>query len=149
MFAPLAKLMDWSVIQYVAMMTPAKPSNPRLEEAVQFLKGPDFVPADSQPAQLEFEFNGSLHFRFPTPRPCAFPENNVVPGRLYRCLERWHEQPVIILLPALNDSASYQLRFPLIARRCNRAGFNVATLVAPYHFQRRSQGKHIIDQGHA
>ena len=29
------------------------------------------------------------------------------------------------------------LRFPLIARRCNRAGFNAATLVAPYHFQRR------------
>ena len=41
---------------------------------------------------------------------------------------------MITLLPGYNDSASYQLRFPLLARRCNRAGFNVATLVPPYTF---------------
>ena len=115
-------------------MMPANEHNPRLEEAVQFLKSPDFVPTDSQPAQVEF--NGPLYFRFPTPQPCEFPENNVVHGRLYRCGEQWQERPVIILLPGCNDSASYNLRFPLIARRCNRAGFNVATLVVPYHFQR-------------
>jgi len=126
--------MDWSAIQVVAMMMPANVGNPRLEEALQFLNGPEFIPAESQPAQVEF--NGSLHFRFPTSRPCEFTENNVVHGRLYRCPERWQERPVIILLPGFNDSASYKLRFPLIARRCNRAGFNVATLVAPYHFQR-------------
>jgi pimeloyl-ACP methyl ester carboxylesterase len=134
LIASLAKLMDWSAIQVMTLMMPANEHNPRLEEAVQFLKGPDFVPTDSQPAQVEF--HGSLHFRFPTPRPCAFTENNVVYGRLYRCPERWQERPVIILLPGFNDSASYQLRFPLLAHRCNRAGFNVATLVAPYHFQR-------------
>src|SRR2546430_9348794 len=111
MIAPLAKLMDWSAIQVMTLMMPANEHNPRLEEGVRFLKGPDFVPTDSQPAQVEF--HGSLHFRFPTPRPCEFTENNVVHG-----------------------SASYQLRFPLLARRCNRAGFNVATLVTPYHFQR-------------
>ena len=43
---------------------------------------------------------------------------------------------MIILLPGWNDSASYKLGFPLIARRCNRAGFNAATMEAPYHFQR-------------
>jgi pimeloyl-ACP methyl ester carboxylesterase len=145
MIAPLAKLMDWSAIQYVALMKPGNAPKPRLEEAIQFLKGPDFVPADSQPAQVEF--NGSLHFRFPTPRPCAFTENNVVHGRLYRCPEGWQERPVIILLPGWNDSASYQLRFPLIARRCNRAGFNVATLVAPYHFQRRPRRRGTFEGG--
>ncbi len=145
MIAPLAKLMDWSAIQTVALMMPANASNPRLEEAIQFLKGPDFVPADSQPAQVEF--NGSLHFRFPTPRPCDFTENNIVHGRLYRCPERWRERPVIILLNGWNDSASYQLRFPLLARRCNRAGFNVATLVAPYHFQRRPRQRGAFDSG--
>src|SRR5207247_2183691 len=31
----------------------------------------------------------------------------------------------------------YHTAFPLLARRCNRTGFNVATLVAPYHLQRR------------
>jgi pimeloyl-ACP methyl ester carboxylesterase len=145
MIAPLAKLMDWSAIQIVALMMPAKASNPKLEEAIQFLKGPDFVPAGSQPAQVQFD--DSLHFRFPTPRPCDFTENNVVHGRLYRCPERWQERPVIILLPGWNDSASYKLRFPLLARRCNRAGFNVATLVAPYHFQRRPRRRATFDSG--
>jgi pimeloyl-ACP methyl ester carboxylesterase len=105
-----------------------------LEEALQFLKGPDFVSTDNQPARVEF--NGSLHFRFPTPRPFEFQENNVVHGRLYRCAEGWQDRSVIILLAGWNDSASYNLRFPLIARRFNRAGFNVATLVPPYNFQR-------------
>jgi pimeloyl-ACP methyl ester carboxylesterase len=134
MIAPLAKFLDWSAIQLMTLMMPAIEHKPRLEEAVQFLNGPDFVPMDSQPAQVEFK--DSLHFYFPTPRPCDFTENNVVHGRLYRCGERWQERPVIILLPGYNDSASYNLRFPLLARRCNRAGFNVATLVLPYHFQR-------------
>ncbi len=145
MIAPLAKLVDWSAIQTVALMIPANASNPRLQEALQFLKGPDFVPTDSQPAQVEF--NGSLHFRFPTPRLCDYPENNVVHGRLYRCPERWQERPVIILLSGWNDSASYNLRFPLIARRCNRAGFNAATLVPPYHFQRRPRQRGAFDNG--
>ena len=134
MIAPLAKFMDWSSIQLMTLMMPAVKSDWRLEEALRFLKGPDFVPADSQPALVEFE--GPLHFRFPTPQPCEFPENNVVHGRLYRCGEQWRERPVIVLLPGYNDSASYDLRFPLIARCCNRVGLNVATLVLPYHFQR-------------
>ena len=137
--------MDWSAMQSVAMMTPATAPSPRLEEAVQFLKGLDFIPAESQPAQVEF--NGPLHFRFPTPRPCEFAENNVVHGRLYRCPGRWQERPVIILLPGFNDSASYNLRFPLLARRCNRAGFNVATLVPPYHFQRLPRQRAAFDIG--
>ena len=32
-------------------------------------------------------------------------------------------------------SLGYQFGFPLIARRCNRAGFNAATLELPYNFQ--------------
>lgn len=137
MIAPLAKFLDWSAIQAVTLMMPAEPNDWRLEEALEFLKGPGFVPADSQPAQVEF--NGQLDFRFPTPRPCNFTENNVVHGRFYRCGEQWQERPVVILLHGSGDSLNYNYRFPLIARRCNRAGFNAASLVAPYHFQRRSR----------
>jgi len=126
-------------------MMPANACNPRVQEALQFLKGPDFVPTDSQPAQVEF--NGSHHFRFPTPRPCAFTENNVVHGRLYRCPGRWQERPVIILLHGWGDSLNYMCRFPLIARRCNRAGFNAAALVAPCHFQRRPRERGAFDSG--
>jgi dienelactone hydrolase len=139
MIAPLAKFIDWSAIQILTLrMPPPDGRNPRLEEALQFLKGPDFIPAESQPAQVEFDSEKSgLHFRFPTPRPGDFAENNIVYGRLYRCAERWQERPVIVLLHGRGDSIGYQFRYPLIARRCNRAGFNAATLVAPCHFQRR------------
>ena len=136
MIAPLAKFLDWSAIQAVTLMMPSDFTQPpRLEEALEFLKGPEFIPDDSQPAQVEF--NGSLHFRFPTPRPCEFTENNVVHGRFYRSGEQWQERPVVILLHGSGDSLNYNYRFPLIARRCNRAGFNAASSVAPYHFQRR------------
>ncbi len=70
----------------MTLMVPAKEYDWRLEEALRFLQDPDFVPTDSQPAQVEF--NGPVHFRFPTPRPCDFTENNVVHGRLYRCLRK-------------------------------------------------------------
>src|SRR5947209_885822 len=39
----------------------------KLEEALEFLNGPDFFPAASDPAQIEFD--GRRHFRFPTPCP--------------------------------------------------------------------------------
>jgi len=137
MIAPLAKLIDWAAWQMafiiVGLRHVPKPEW-KLEEAIEFLNGPDFVPAASEPAQIEF--HGPRDFTFPTPRPGKVEENNVVYGRLYRCAERWHERPVIILLdgypPIGNHSA-----FPLLARRINRAGFNVATLVAPGNLQRR------------
>jgi pimeloyl-ACP methyl ester carboxylesterase len=145
MIEPLAKFMDWWAIQAATLMMPANDLNSRLEEALQFLKGPDFIPVESQPARVEFD--GARRFRFPTPRPCEFAENNVVHGRLYRTSEQWQQRPVIILLPGWNDSATYKLRFPLIARRSNRAGFNVATLVPPYHFQRCPRQRREFDRG--
>lgn len=138
MIAPLAKFLDWSAIQVLTMMLPPfNAQKPRLEEALEFLNGPEFIPAESQPARVQFD--GPLHFHFPTPRPCDFAENNIVYGRLYRCGDRWQERPMIILLHGGGGFPDHQIRFPLIARRCNRAGFNAATLVAPYHLQRRPQ----------
>ena len=36
-----------------------------------------------------------------------------------------------------HGSIGYRFGYPSIARRCNQAGFNAATLEAPYHFQRQ------------
>jgi pimeloyl-ACP methyl ester carboxylesterase len=142
--APLAKLLDWLAIQLVwgprvksllKLRSPA--ADPKLEEALQFLKGPDFIPVESPPARLDFNpARSGLHFRFPSPRPGEFEENNVVYGRLYRCTERWQKRPVVILLHGAGGS-DYNREFPWMARLCNRAGFNAATLMSPFQFQRR------------
>jgi len=124
-------------------MPPIDERTLQLDEAFQFLKDPNYIPAESQPARVEFNPDKSgLHFRFPTPRPGRFAENNVVYGRLYRCAESWQERPVIILLHGGNmmrggnDDVGYRFRQPFTARCCNRVGFNAATLELPYHFQR-------------
>ncbi len=148
MIAPLAKFIDRSVLQIGYAMLPqsmwreaANERDLKLEQAVQFLNGPDFIPAESQPAQLDFGPDApGGRFRFSTPRPCEFAENNVVHGRLYRCADAWQKTPVIVGLHGGGDFPGHQLAFHLFARRCHRAGFNAATLELPYHFQRRPRG---------
>jgi dienelactone hydrolase len=139
MIAPLAKFIDWYAIQaasvFLISARKCDRSNFRLAEAVEFLNGPDFIPAESKSAELEFTSN--TRFKFPSPRPCEFAKNNVVPGRLYRCAGAWQEKPAIILLHGGGSFAGHQLRFRFLARRCQRAGFNAATVELPYHFQRR------------
>ena len=137
MIAALAEFIDSSALQMayadVGLRHAPRPKW-KLEEALEFLNGPDFIPATSDPARIEFD--GPRHFTFATPRPSQVEENNIVYGRLYRCTERWHEPPLIILLDG-GFAIGYYSAFPLLARRFNRAGFNVAALVAPYNLQHR------------
>src|SRR5437773_10626889 len=145
MIAPLAKFIDRSILRIVyAMLSQstwreaANEQDLKLEQAVRFLNGPDFIPAESQPAQLDFGPDApSGRFHFSTPRPYELAENNIVHGRLYRCADAWQERPVIVLLHGGGDFPDNRFGFPLFARRCQRAGFNAATLELPYHFQRR------------
>ena len=145
MIPPLAKFIDRLVLQIGYAMLPestwreaANERDLKLDQAVQFLNGPDFMPAESQSAQLDFIPDApDGRFRFPTPRPCEFAENNVVHGRLYRYADAWQKRPVIVLLHGGGDLPGHQFGFHLFARRCQRAGFNAATLELPYHFQRR------------
>ncbi len=145
MIAPLAKFIDRSTLRIVYAILPqslwreaANERDLKLEQAVQFLNGPDFIPAESQPAQLDFGSDApGRRFRFPTPRPCEFAENNIVHGRLYRCADAWQKRPVIVLLHGGGDLPGNQFGVHRFARRCQRAGFNAATLELPYHFQRR------------
>src|SRR3954469_10226210 len=136
MNAPLAKFIDWSVLQVAYAIGPSALPRSRwkLEEALEFLNGPDFIPATSDPAPVEFD--GLRHFKFSTPRPSLVKENNIVYGRLHRCAERWQDRPVVVLLDG-SPSVGYYSTFPWLARQVNRAGFNVATLVASYHLKRR------------
>jgi hypothetical protein len=108
MIAPLAKFIYWSVLQIGGAMLPWREAinerDLKLEQAVQFLNGPDFLPAESQPAQLDFvpdALDGRFHF--PTPQLSKFAENNVVHGLMVSSapLELWQswEQPEIWRLP--------------------------------------------------
>ena len=136
MIAPLAQLIDWSVLQMayaVFGLRHAPTPDWKLKESLAFVNGPDFILADSKPAQVEFD--GTRHFRFPTPRPSEVEQNNVVYGQLYRCTELWRDRPVVILLDGY-PAIGYHCAFPFLSRRFNRAGFNVVTLVAPYNLQR-------------
>ena len=159
MIAPLAKLIDWSISQVRSRPDLSKSGEShtddaswRLGEAIQFLKGPDVIPTESHLVQIEFNPDKPVHFCFPTPRPCDCPENNIVHGRLYRCAENWEKHPAIILLhggrilQSCNGSISYRFGYPLIAHRCNRAGFNAVTLEAPYHFQRQQRQLGVMRQ---
>ena len=134
MIAPLAKFIDWAALQVVFAFwlrsVSMSQSTWKLEEALEFLNGPDFIPAASDPAQIEF--HGPRHFKFPTPRPCEDEENNIVYGRLYRCAQRWQERPVIILVDC-SPAVGYHTAFPWLARRFNRAGFNVSLRGRPPH----------------
>ena len=133
----MARFIDWSALQLVYAIAPPRPvpeSEWRLAEALKFLNGPDFLPATSDPARIEF--GGQTHFTFPTPRSCEDAENNIVHGRLFRCAQRWRERPAIILLDGA-PSIGYRTVLPWVARWINRAGFNAALLVAPYQLQRR------------
>jgi hypothetical protein len=51
MIGPITRWIDWSVLQLGYFMQPAVDVfDPRLQEAIVFLNGPDFIPAESQPA---------------------------------------------------------------------------------------------------
>jgi dienelactone hydrolase len=137
MIAPLAKFIDWYSLQVICMFPSFRKcaeGNSRLAEAVEFLNGPDFIPVESKPAELEFTSN--IHFKFPSPKPCEFAENNVAHGRLYRRAEDWQKFPTVISLHGGGDFLNHRYRFPWMVPAIHRAGFNAATLVAPYHFQR-------------
>ena len=137
MIAPLARFIDWSALQIAYLVAPprhAPESKWRLAEALKFLNGPDFLPAASDAARIDFD--GQTQFTFPTPHPSDDKENNTVYGRLFRCADRWRERPVIILLDGA-PSVGYPTVLPWIARWLNRAGFNTALLVAPYQLKRR------------
>src|ERR1017187_4648048 len=113
MIAPLAKFIDWSALQFAAVLPSIRKcvrGDSKLTEAVEFLNGPNFIPAESKSAELEF--TSIIHFTFPSPRPCEFAENNIVYGRLYRRAKDWQKFPTIIYLHGGVDFVSHRFGFP-------------------------------------
>jgi hypothetical protein len=84
MIAPLARFVDWYVLQCawtlrLKSVRKWNVPNAKLAEALEFLNGPDFIPSESKPAKIEFNRDKpDMQFKFPTRRPCEFAENNIV-----------------------------------------------------------------------
>jgi hypothetical protein len=56
MIAPLANFIDWYFLQVAAMLPSIRKcarGDSELTEAIEFLNGPNFIPAESNPAELE------------------------------------------------------------------------------------------------
>jgi len=64
MIARLAKFIDWYALQVAAMLPSIRKcarGDSKLREAIGFLNGPDFIPAESNPADLEFNFGVRIY----------------------------------------------------------------------------------------
>jgi len=138
MIAPLAKFSDWFALQAASMLwTFRKSGNSKLTEAIEFLNGPNFIPAESKPAQLGFK--SKIHFTFLSPQPCEFAENNVVHGRLYRRTKDWQRFPTLILLHGGGDSLNHRC---LITEKSPdvKRGFVLTLLTSLTVFHHAAQG---------
>jgi dienelactone hydrolase len=132
----LLRWVDRGVILFAASRMP-KPGRrePRLSEAAELLRRPDYFHESVAPASLEFVNDHAFEFSSPVQTP--YPENNRARGRFYRCAGEWRDKPAVILLHGWNDATTYYARHPLAARLLNRAGVNALIPALPYHFERK------------
>lgn len=90
------------------------------------------------PAKVELAFENDNAFRFASPFPSKWKENNTVAGRLYRAGgARRRPGPAVLLLHGWNGEQGYRYLFPLLAWRFRQLGLTVAMIELPYHGTRK------------
>jgi len=108
----------------------------RLAEAATLLRQPDwFFPKPEAPD--DFAFTDPRDFRFRSPLPGPWEENNFVHGRLFRAGPHWERKPSVVLLHGWNGERQYRWQFPSLARRLLHHGVNAAMIELPYHGRRK------------
>jgi len=108
----------------------------RLAEAATVLGQPDWYFPKAE-APVDLAFTGSREFRFRSPLPGPWEENNSVHGRLFRAGPDWEKKPSVVLLHGWNGERQYRWQFPSIARRLVRYGINAVMIELPYHGRRK------------
>lgn len=111
----------------------------QVDAARELLKHPDFF-SNSVQSPGDLTFISDDVFQYASPLPSAWPENNVVHGRLFRCDGEWKSRPTVLLLHGWNAELAYRFQFPWLARQCNRRGLNAAMIELPFHRQRKPSG---------
>jgi dienelactone hydrolase len=107
------------------------------EEGLAFLSQPDFFAPRVDAAQVELVSRDS--FRFATPTPSGYPENDVVRGRIERAGKDWQTRPSVILLHGWNAELQYRWLLPFWSELLRRQGVNAISFELPYHSSRRPQ----------
>jgi hypothetical protein len=125
-----------------AHFQPPKVADCRIAEAEKLLAEKDFFFFVESPADLTFLDEHAFTFRSAITTPAE--ANNTVFGRLYRAGGKWQERPSVILLHGWNGERGYELMFPWLAGRLNRAGINAAMIELPYHGKRKPQERGVI-----
>ncbi len=67
MIASLAKFIGWYALQFATMLPSIRKcvrGDSKLTEAIEFLNGPDFIPAENGPAGLDF--TSKINFTAPS-----------------------------------------------------------------------------------
>lgn len=132
-----AQALDDRVIRMATARMPRTNSqDTRLTEAAALLRQPDwFLSRPEAPDDLAF--SDPQHFRFRSPLPGPWEENNVVLGRLFRAGPHWEQRPSVALIHGWNGERQYRWQFPWLGRRLARHGVNAAMIELPYHGRRK------------
>jgi dienelactone hydrolase len=92
--------------------------------------------------QIRRESASTLSFRFPSAYPAPEESNRTVLGKIWPVPAiAWQAQPTVVLVHGWNDELGYRYRFPWLARKLNRAGWNALALQLPFHMDRRPRQK--------
>jgi dienelactone hydrolase len=121
---------------------PSPDGDCRVEAALAMLRRPDFFAPDVPLPQIE-ELPRDT-FRFRSPVESSAPENNIVPGRMFRVEGDWQRRPTVILLHGWNAELQYAWMFPFWGQLLARAGVNALTFELPYHSSRRPRDPNAI-----
>lgn len=136
MFPALTRRLD-----QFAIKTACRSVNPscQVAQSEEVVAHPDYFAAPGSGTELELNDDGG--FRFSSPVSSAWPENDVVPGKLYPAgrvgLGGERKGPAILLLHGWNGEQGYRYLFPLLARQFRRRGMTVAMIELPYHGRRK------------
>jgi len=140
----VTKPLDWFSIQLARLSVHSgNGTDEGIAAAQSLLDHPDFF-CDFVEAPGDLRFRNEREFEFRSPVETAWPENNMVHGRLFRRGRRWQDKPVVILLHGWNAETGYRVLFPYLARRLMRAGLNAAMIELPYHSHRKPRGNEAI-----
>jgi esterase/lipase len=144
----LTKPMDWVSLQAARLAVHCGKAQSgtisdvrALLESENFFGSDNFLPQVSTFSPRKIGETTIFDYQFPSPCPSAWPENDVVHGRLFQAGADWREKATTIVLHGWNAHASYRSYYQFLAWQLARAGVNACLLQLPFHGLRRPNGR--------